>query len=50
MDVSKHPLLYKKKPLQEVKQRTTSHLTNDEKVRVQTVISKFFELFIDKHS
>jgi hypothetical protein len=49
MDTSKHPQLYKKKPLAEVKNRTTSQLSNTEKQRVETVIDKFFELFINKH-
>jgi hypothetical protein len=49
MDTSKHPQLYKKKPLVEVKNRTTSQLSNTEKQRVETVIDKFFELFINKH-
>ena len=46
MDITKHPNLYKKKPLSEVKNRTTSHLSNTEKDRLDTVINKFFELFI----
>ena len=29
--------------------RTTSHLSNTEKDRLDTVINKFFELFIAKH-
>jgi hypothetical protein len=49
MDTSKHPLLYKKKPLTEVKNRTTSQLSNTEKQKVENVIGKFFELFINKH-
>ena len=49
MDVSNHPQLYKKKPLSEVKNRTTSQLTKTEKQRVETVIGKFFELFVAKH-
>lgn len=49
MDISKHPPLYKKKSLQDVKNRTTSQLTIDEKQRVQSVIGKFFELFKNKH-
>jgi hypothetical protein len=49
MDISNHPPLYKKKSLQDVKNRNTSQLTIDEKQRVQTVIGKFFELFMNKH-
>jgi hypothetical protein len=49
MDISNHPPLYKKKSLHDVKNRTTSPLTNDEKQRVQIVIGKFFELFMSKH-
>lgn len=49
MDISNHPPLYKKKSLQDVKNRNTSQLTIDEKQRVQTVINKFFELFMNKH-
>ena len=49
MDITKHPNLYKKKTLSEVKNRTTSHLSNTEKDRLDTVINKFFELFIAKH-
>jgi hypothetical protein len=49
MDISNHPPLYKKKSLQDVKNRNTSQLTNDEKNRVQIIIGKFFELFANKH-
>jgi hypothetical protein len=49
MDIANHPPLYKKKSLQDVKNRNTSQLTTDEKQRVQNVIGKFFELFMDKH-
>lgn len=49
MDNSQHPNLYKKKSLNEVKNRTTSQLTNSEKQRVENVIGKFFELFMNKH-
>jgi len=49
MDISNHPPLYKKKSLQDVKNRNTSQLTIDEKQRVQTVNGKFFELFMNKH-
>lgn len=50
MDITNHPALYKKKSLYNVKNRNTSPLTIDEKQRVQTVINKFFELFMNKHS
>ena len=49
MDISNHPPLYKKKALNDAKNRTTSQLTTEQKDRVQTVINKFFELFIAKH-
>jgi hypothetical protein len=49
MDISNHPPLYKKKAVQDVKNRTTTQLTSNQEERVQTVINKFFELFITKH-
>jgi hypothetical protein len=49
MDITKHPVLYKKKSLHDVKNRNTSPLSNDEKQRVHSVIGKFFELFKNKH-
>ena len=49
MNISKHPQLYKKKSLNQVKNRTTSQLSTTEKERVETVIGKFFELFMNKH-
>jgi hypothetical protein len=49
MDITNHPPLYKKKSLQDVKNRNTSPLNNDEKQRVHNVIGKFFELLINKH-
>jgi hypothetical protein len=49
MDIVNHPTLYKKKRLSEVKNRTTSQLTTVENQRVQTVITQFFGLFMDKH-
>jgi hypothetical protein len=49
MNITNHPVLYKKKSLQDTKNRNTSQLSNDEKQRVQNVIGKFFELFINKH-
>lgn len=50
MNIENHPPLYKKKTLNDVNNRTTSQLTTDQKERVQTVINKFFELFVTKHS
>ena len=49
MNIDNHPPLYKKKALNAVNNRTTSQLTTEQKQRVQTVINKFFELFIAKH-
>jgi len=49
MNIANHPSLYKKKSLQDVKNRNTSSLTNVEKQRVHNVIGKFFELFVNKH-
>lgn len=49
MNITNHPSLYKKKALNDVKNRTTSQLTPEQTQRVQTVINKFFELFITKH-
>ena len=49
MNIANHPQLYKKKSLQDVKNKNTSTLNNDEKQRVHTVIGKFFELFVNKH-
>jgi hypothetical protein len=49
MDITKHPPLYKKKALSDVNNRTTRQLTTEETERVQTVINKFFELFISKY-
>lgn len=49
MNILNHPPLYKKKALTDINNRTTSQLTIEEKQRVQTVINKFFELFITKH-
>jgi len=50
MNIDKHPPLYKKTTLNNARNRTTSQLTTDQKERVQTVINKFFELFIAKHT
>lgn len=50
MDITNHPQLYKKKSLNDIKNRPTSSLSDSEKTRVETVINKFFELFKSKHS
>jgi hypothetical protein len=50
MDITNHPQLYKKKSLNDIKNRPTSSLSDSEKTRVETVIDKFFELFKSKHS
>jgi hypothetical protein len=49
MDITKHPQLYKKKSLSEVKNRPTSNLSDTEKTRVGLVINTFFEFFKSKH-
>lgn len=49
MDISKHPLLYKKKSLEDIRNRNSNQITDEEKQRVNVVISKFFELFKTKH-
>jgi hypothetical protein len=49
MDITKHPQLYKKKSLNDTRNRPTSNLSNTEKTRVEIVIGKFFELFKSKH-
>jgi len=41
---------YKKTDLTSVSTRTTAALTNDEQSRVNTVITKFFDLFSAEHS
>jgi hypothetical protein len=43
------PTLYKKKSVEEVKNRSTYSLTSDETTRINTVVSTFFTLFKDKH-
>jgi hypothetical protein len=50
MDITNHPQLYKKKSLNDIRNRPTSSLSDSEKTRVETVIDKFFELFKSKHS
>ena len=49
MDITKHPQLYKKKSLSDVRNRSTLNLSDTEKTRVQLVLGKFFELFKSKH-
>jgi len=43
------PTLYKKISIQNVNTRPTSALTADEKTRVDSVVTKFFDLFKAKH-
>lgn len=50
MNIENHPQLYKKKSLNDVRNRPTSSLSDSEKTRAETVIGKFFELFKFKHS
>lgn len=49
MNILNHPPLYKKTTLADANNRASSQLTIEEKQRVQIVINKFFELFINKH-
>ena len=44
-----NPTLYKKETLNNVHGRTTTDLSAAEQTRVDTIITKFFELFSDKH-
>lgn len=44
-----NPSLYKKIPTVSVETRKTSSLTQNEKNQVNQTISKFFELFMNKH-
>jgi len=44
-----NPTLYKKKALNDVRNRTTETLTAAEKTRVNTVLNKFVELFKAEH-
>lgn len=39
------PTLYKKTPIQDVKNKVRESLTVEEKTRVDLVVTKFFELF-----
>lgn len=43
------PTLYKKKSLNDVRNRTTHQLTAEETTRVNNVVTKFFELFKAEH-
>lgn len=44
-----NPTLYKKQGLNDVRNRTTSPLTSDELTRVNTVVTKFIDLFKAKY-
>ncbi len=43
------PTLYKKVSLKDINSKPTTTLTADEQSRVNTILSKFFELFTTKH-
>jgi hypothetical protein len=43
------PSLYKKESISNIKVRPTQPLSVDEQTKVSETISKFFELFINKH-
>lgn len=43
------PTLYKKKTIEEVKNRNTFSLTPEERIRVDNVVNKFFDLFKAKY-
>lgn len=43
------PILYKKKSVEEVRNRVTYSLTDNEKTRINTVVNKFFDLFKTEH-
>lgn len=43
------PTLYKKKTIEQVKNRNTYPLTAEEKTRVDAVVNKFFDLFKSKY-
>ena len=49
MDITKHPQVYKKKSLNDTKNRPTLNLSDTEKTRVRLVVDKFFELLKSKH-
>lgn len=44
-----NPTLYKKKALNDVRNRTTVALSSSEKTRVNTVVQRFIDLFKNKH-
>ena len=41
--------LYNTKSLNDVRNRTTTPLTSEESIRVNTIVNKFFELFKAEH-
>lgn len=43
------PTLYKKKSVEEVRNRATYSLNDNEKTRINTVVGKFFDLFKAEH-
>lgn len=43
------PTLYRKTSIASINNKATFELTTDEQTRVNTVITKFFELFTTKH-
>lgn len=44
-----NPTLYKKKPIQDVKNKVRDSLTIEETAQVDLVVTKFFELFKTEH-
>ena len=44
-----NPTLYKKKPIVDVRSRTTTPLTSEEKTTVKSTVVKFFDLFKAAH-
>jgi len=44
-----NPTLYKKKSINDVRARNTFELTSDETTRVNSVVSKFFDLLKAEH-
>lgn len=43
------PTLYRKVPLSDVRTRSTYELSSEESTSITTTVSKFFELFKEKH-
>lgn len=43
------PALYRKQPLNQARNRTTTPLSTDEKSQVSSTLTTFFELFKAKH-